>query len=178
VSWTHIFVSNLGPGTIGEYTTSGATVNASLISGLNTSNDITVSGSDIFVTNGTGTIGEYTTSGTTVNASLISGLNGPFGIAVSGSDIFVANFYNSTIGEYTTSGTTVNAALISGLYNPSGIAVTTSAVPEPSSFGVASVGLLAGLAYAWSRHRRDRRRGPMGPADPNRSSTTGASRES
>jgi hypothetical protein len=30
-----IFVANSGSGTIGEYTTSGATVNAALISGLN-----------------------------------------------------------------------------------------------------------------------------------------------
>jgi uncharacterized protein YjiK len=78
-----IFVVNNVSGTIGEYTTSGATVNASLISGLSTPAGIAVSGSDIFVTNeGTGTIGEYTTSGALVNASLVSGLSNPYGIAV------------------------------------------------------------------------------------------------
>ena len=47
-----IFETN-GIGTIGEYTTSGATVNASLISGLNRSRRASrVSGSDLFVANG------------------------------------------------------------------------------------------------------------------------------
>ena len=90
-----IFVVNPFAGKIGEYTTSGATVNASLISGLSIPSGIAVSGSDLFVVNeGTGTIGEYTTSGATVNASLISGLtffSGFAGIAVSGSDLFVSN---------------------------------------------------------------------------------------
>ena len=79
----NIFVANNNNGTIGEYTTSGATVNAALIKGLNTPYSIAVSGSNVFVTNwGNGTIGEYTTSGATVNAALITGLNGPNGIAI------------------------------------------------------------------------------------------------
>ena len=87
-----IYVTNANTGTIGEYTTSGAVVNASLVSGLNDPNGLAVSGSNLFVANsGNGTIGEYTTSGATVNASLVSGLNDPSGIAVSGSDLFVTN---------------------------------------------------------------------------------------
>lgn len=67
-----IFVA--GNGTIGEYTTSGATVNPALISGLRGPVGIAVSGSDLFVTNAAnGTIGKYTTAGATVNAALISG---------------------------------------------------------------------------------------------------------
>jgi hypothetical protein len=70
----NIFVVNQGARTIGEYTTSGATVNAALISGLNSPTAIAVSGSDLFVVNaGSGTIGEYTTSGATVATALISG---------------------------------------------------------------------------------------------------------
>ncbi len=85
VSGADLFVANLGNGTIGEYTTAGATVNAALISGLNQPFGIAVSGSDLFVANGgNGTIGEYTTSGATVNAALISGLIAPQGIAISG----------------------------------------------------------------------------------------------
>jgi hypothetical protein len=122
-----IFVTDVRAGSIGEYTTSGATVNPALISGLSIPEGIAVSGSDLFVVNfGTGTIGEYTTSGATVNPALISGLNNPVGIAVSGSDLFVTNFTAGTIGEYTTSGATVNPALISGLNNPVGIAVSGS----------------------------------------------------
>ena len=79
-----IFVANVASGTIGEYTTSGATVNASLVSGLTNPAGIAVSGSDLFVVNqGSGTIGEYTTTGVTVNASLVSGLDNPSGIAIS-----------------------------------------------------------------------------------------------
>jgi hypothetical protein len=76
-------VTNISKGTIGEYTTSGATVNSALISGLHGPVSITVSGTDLFVVNhATGTISEYTTSGEMVNAALISGLHGPEGIAV------------------------------------------------------------------------------------------------
>jgi len=68
-----IFLTN-GSGTttngaIGVYTTSGATVNAALITGLTNPTGIAVSGSDVFVVKagnnsiGNGTIGEYTTSG-------------------------------------------------------------------------------------------------------------------
>ena len=68
-----IFVGT-GNGTIGEYTTSGATVNASLITGLSSGvggGTVALSGSDLFVSSvngaGGGVIGEYTTSGATVN---------------------------------------------------------------------------------------------------------------
>ncbi len=125
-------MSNLGSETIGKYTTSGATVNASLVpqSGLSTPAHVAVSDGYLFVANaGNGTIGKYTTSGATVNASLISGLNFPYGIAVSGTDLFVTNNSNGsagtgTIGKYTTSGATVNASLISGLTDPTAIAVS------------------------------------------------------
>jgi hypothetical protein len=46
-----IFVINEGIGTIGKYTTDGATVNPALISGLTNPFAIAVSGSDLFVTN-------------------------------------------------------------------------------------------------------------------------------
>ena len=105
-----------------EYTTAGATVNASLFnfpgSGASfypDNNEIVLSGTHLFVANTyTDTIGEYTTAGATVNAALVSGLTGPYAIAVSGSDLFVLED-NGKIGEYTTSGATVNASLITGL---------------------------------------------------------------
>jgi hypothetical protein len=121
-----IFVSNFlpGNGAIGEYTTLGATVHASLTSDVNDPLDLALSGSDLFVDNhGNDTIGEYTTSGATVNASLIPGVSGP-GIVVAGSDLFVLN--GNTIGEYTLSGATVNASLISGLHTPNELAVSGS----------------------------------------------------
>jgi hypothetical protein len=130
-----------GTGSIGEYTTSGATMNASLISGLDYPTGIAVSGSSLFVANyysgnssGLGTIGEYTTSGTTVQVPLISGLNNPIGIAVSGTNIFVTNqgtdsgggvaVNTGSIAEYTTSGVLENSSLVSGLDAPYGLAVS------------------------------------------------------
>ncbi len=61
-----IFLGNVN--SVAAYTTTGATVNASLVTGLTGSSGIAVSGSDLFVTNDFGipgpqTIGEYTTSG-------------------------------------------------------------------------------------------------------------------
>jgi hypothetical protein len=130
-----IYVTNFNDGTMGEYTTSGATVNANLISGLNGPVSIAISGANVFVLNygtyingnynpASGSIGEYTTSGATVNAALITGLQSPQGIAVSGSNLFVTNFDAGTIGKYTTSGATANAALVSDLYNPYCIAAS------------------------------------------------------
>src|SRR5271155_4081159 len=80
-----ILVANLGADTIGEYTTSGSTLNASLVSGLSSPGSIAVSGFNFFVVNEspTNTIGEYTTSGGTVNASLISSVTNPHQITVS-----------------------------------------------------------------------------------------------
>src|ERR1700733_9430044 len=79
-----IFVANNGNNTIGEYTTSGGTVNASLVSELLGPIGIAVSGGDLFVLSySSGRIGEYTTSGGTVNAALVSGLDDTTGIAVS-----------------------------------------------------------------------------------------------
>jgi autotransporter-associated beta strand protein len=120
-----IFVESDGDGTVGEYTTSGATVNASLLSGFNSPNNIAVSGGNLFVTDdGNGRIGEYSTSGVAVNAFLVSGLNSPYGIAVSGGNLFATDRSTGTIGEYTTSGALVNGSLVSGLHNPDGIAVS------------------------------------------------------
>jgi autotransporter-associated beta strand protein len=83
----NILVTNNSTGAIGEYTASGATINAALVSGLDEPVGIAVSGSDVFVVNSggsanQGSIGEYTTSGGTVNADLISGLDSPDGIAI------------------------------------------------------------------------------------------------
>ena len=151
-----IFETNLFVETVGEYTTSGATVNPALISGLSGPIGIAVSGSDLFVANqDSGTIGEYTTSGATVNAALISGLDLPFGIALSGADLFVANLGGGTIGEYTTAGATVNPALISGLSEPVGIAISGSSVPEAFTWVMSLTGFAA-LAFAGFRLARSR----------------------
>ncbi len=69
------------PGTVGQYTTAGVAVNASLITG-NTPQYLAVLGSSLYVADFGGQVGQYTTSGAVVNASLVTGLNGPLAIAV------------------------------------------------------------------------------------------------
>ena len=119
-----VFLTNDNNNTIGEYTTSGATLNASLISGLNEPEGIAVSTTDIFVANYlSGTVSEYTTSGALVNASLITGLNGPYGVTLQGSDLFISNYGAGTIGEYSTYSMVINASLITGLRYPYRVAV-------------------------------------------------------
>jgi uncharacterized repeat protein (TIGR03803 family) len=124
-----VFVTNKTNNTIGEYTSTGETVNAALITGLNFPTDVAVSGGFLYVTSvnggsGAGTIGQYTLTGGTVNAALVTGLNGPADVVVSGGNLFVANAFSGTIGEYTTSGATVNATLITGLSTPQDLVVS------------------------------------------------------
>jgi hypothetical protein len=57
-----LFVANSSNNTIGEYATSGATINSAPISLPGSPGRIAVSGSDVFVDGG-GYIGEYTTTG-------------------------------------------------------------------------------------------------------------------
>ena len=122
-----VYVTNTAGSTVGEYTTSGATVNMELISGLDEPAGVALEGSDLFVANISGnTVGEYTTSGATVNTELIRGLDRPSGVAVEGPDLYVANQSGRTVGEYTTSGATVNAELIKGLGFLNGVAVDGS----------------------------------------------------
>jgi hypothetical protein len=131
-----IFVTNRD-GTIGEYTTSGATINAALVTGAGISDGIAVSGNELFVTTlhdanadpNSGTIGVYdATTGAPINTSLVTGLAAPDGVLVSGGNLYVANSDGdnapSTIGEYTTSGDVINASLVSGLRGPSGLALS------------------------------------------------------
>ena len=139
VSGDKLFLADLYSGLVAEYTTSGALMNAALITGLNGPSGIAVFGGHLFVTNfGNGTVGEYdAATGAPIDTALVSGLNGPFGIAVSGGNLFVTSQVfgqdTGTIGEYTILGETVNTRLITGLSEPVGIAVVSGSVPDASS---------------------------------------------
>lgn len=120
------YIANLNNSTIGKYTTSGDTIDASFITGLSQPFGIVVVGNNLFETNGTGTVGEYNAvTGAAENTSFISGLRNPFSIAAYGNDLFVVNFSLGTIGEYdATTGAAINTSLVSGVAEPFGIAVS------------------------------------------------------
>ncbi len=146
----NIYVPNQDLGIVGKYTTSGSTINASLIQNLGNPSSVVADGQGhLFVATFSGTIGEYDLDGTPVNASLITGLSGPSSIALDGNGhLFVVEEYIGRIGEYTTSGTTVNASFITDVNHPWGILV----VPEPSSLAL----LMFAFAALTFRHARRR----------------------
>src|SRR5580704_4828489 len=82
-----IFVGSSADSNIGEYSTSGSTVNASLITGVGNPWGMAWDGNaNLFVAaEGNRRVGEYTISGATVNASLISIRGDPTGVALDGS---------------------------------------------------------------------------------------------
>jgi autotransporter-associated beta strand protein len=158
LSGSDLFVMNNYGSTIGEYTTSGSTVNASLIPNVG-NYGLALSGSDLFVGNyQAGTIGEYTTPGATVNASLISGLNDPDGIAVvvpskltwnnaggSGDglswDTVQQNWNDGTDAVFYSDGDSVtfndaNNSMSSGGSNPNAYNVTLNTTVAPASIVV------------------------------------------
>jgi hypothetical protein len=113
-----------GAGTIAEYTTSGALVNPSLVSGLNYPYKLAVSGNNLFEADyESGVVNEFTTSGATVASPLINSGTGTSAVAISGNKLFVANFGAGTVSEYTTSGALVNASFLTGLPGPESLAV-------------------------------------------------------
>jgi DNA-binding beta-propeller fold protein YncE len=130
IQGSNLFVLNGGgefAGSIGEFTTAGATIIAQLTSGFFVPKALAVAGSDLLVTYGSASIGKYTTTGTTINDQFVQGLNAPFGVAISddGAQLFVATGGNGMIGKYNaTTGAAINASLIAGLNLPTGIAIS------------------------------------------------------
>ena len=133
VTGSYVYVKGIS-GTIGEYDiTTGKAVNASLIKSAGSFTSMTVSGSNLFLTNpgdgrkGDGTIEEFdAATGNLINASFISGLSGPMGIITEGSNLFVMDSFDGVIGKYNLDGTLVSATLISGLGQARGISASES----------------------------------------------------
>lgn len=114
-----IFVANNTSGTVGEYSNSGATINASFATGLGHTTGLAVSGSHLFVgalqSVLSASIDEYSTSGTTVASPLLGSLRGDMPLAISGQNLFYGESSSSAIGEYNLADSTNNASFISGL---------------------------------------------------------------
>jgi hypothetical protein len=136
----HMFVAD--PDYVKEFTTSGSTVNANLITGTYPC-DLAFDGSgNLFVDDYVTGTSEYTSAGVLVKANLAPGgmsiaLDGRGNLFVSGADASVP----SPVGEYTTSGTVINASLITGLYSPCGVAIEQT--PEPVTLSLLALGGLA-----------------------------------
>lgn len=122
VSGGNLFVaeeSTSGNFSIGKYGIDGSRINPGFIPLPDVqTEDLIVSGNDLFVAEANGTIGEYGLDGSTVSTALLSGFSLPTAIAISGSDIFVADYNKGTIGEYGLDGSTIDASLVTGLDNP------------------------------------------------------------
>lgn len=109
-----ILVSDWSSNTVGEWSTTGALVNTSLVTGLNQPNGVASTGDYVFVANQQGnTVGKYTSTGQLVDASFITGLSSPTQLLVSGTSLYVMNNGTSKIGKYdTTTGAAVNASFV------------------------------------------------------------------
>jgi hypothetical protein len=125
VSGTNLFLICGNLGTIAKYSTSGATINPALISGLTTPSALHISGSNLFVAS-RDYIGKYTTDGAVVNATLIANPAAGYGVGSYGLVIIGTNLYatypDGRIANYTTDGAIVNETLVSGLSQPTGLA--------------------------------------------------------
>jgi hypothetical protein len=111
-----IFVANEEANTIGAYdATTGAAINASLVTGLASPHAVTVSGDNLLVSNWNGfnSVSEYAVSGASVAVPLLHDVQqGVGGIAVSGADMFISNYLGTTVSEYTANGALVNSSFI------------------------------------------------------------------
>ena len=83
-AFNNLFGGPLTNGTVGEYdATTGAAINASLVSGLNQPADVAVLGNNLYVSTFSNNVGLYdATTGATINANFITGLNDPQGLFV------------------------------------------------------------------------------------------------
>jgi hypothetical protein len=111
-----LYVSQLGILTVSEYdTTTGAAIDANLITRLGTPSGLAVQGNTLFVANESGAVGKYNaTTGAPIDPSFITRTQFfPQGLAIQGNTLFVANFGLSTVGKYAaTTGEAINVNFI------------------------------------------------------------------
>ena len=118
-------------------TSNGATVNASLITGLAGAAGLALSGNNLYAVTdvSNGTVGEYdATSGAAINATLVTGLSSPQALALSGNNLYVTNaIANGFVGLYdATTGAAINTSLVTGQYYSEGIAISGNNLYVPS----------------------------------------------
>jgi DNA-binding beta-propeller fold protein YncE len=158
-----LFVTNFATGMVSRFTTSGAPVNMSFITGLNGPIDIKAVGGFLYISNHAdgqafaGSISRYTIAPAPVGGRIITGLTGAESIAIFGDSLYVA-FYPYTFGS-TPGGVEeydlrtlqrVNGNLIGAINAPLGIAV----VPEPATATLVLVALVTGAVVVYRRRER------------------------
>jgi len=124
-----IYVLNYWTSTVGEYTTSGSPVNASLVTGIQDLNYAAISGNSLYLSNegSPNRVGEYNaTTGAAIKSSLVTLSPGVAeGVAVSGGNLFLVDTADNVIGEYNaTTGAVINKSFITGLNLPTAIAIS------------------------------------------------------
>lgn len=120
------------PSYVSEYdATTGALINATLVTGLVAPKGIAVSGGILYVGNTfSKTVGEYNAAtGAPIHASLIRSLNPPQSLAISGDGLYVLFMSGTYDGSYVsrynaTTGALISGSLVAGLAQPAAIAVS------------------------------------------------------
>lgn len=125
ISGTNLYVACRSLGTVAKYSTSGATINPALISGLNQPSALTVNGTNLYVAD-VNYIRKYNTDGAVINATLIATPPGnlgagSYGVVTIGTNLF-ASYPSGNIAKYTLDGAIVNGTLVTGLSVPGGLA--------------------------------------------------------
>lgn len=138
-----LFVTNNTGGSIGAYSTTGATVNAVFSSIGPGGYGIATNGNGLWVSNITqNTINSYSTKTGLPIATppLVSGLNNPRGVAVSGNVLYVADTDFPAIQSYNATTGAPIASTTLGLDEPRGIAVSGNRL-FVSNYGSNSIGI-------------------------------------
>jgi hypothetical protein len=137
-------------GVVGEYTTSGATIDSEFITGIYGLRELAASDGSLFVSysSNVGNVLKFDLAPPFSSGLLISDFQLANGLAVSadGGRLYVADSFAGTIGEYDAStGAPINPALVTGLDYPTVVAVSGSKlfVVTLGDFLVGTVGAYA-----------------------------------
>ena len=142
-------MANFGNNTVSEFNSSGTLITGSFASGLLGPHGLAFDGSgNLYVANNSG-IWEFGPSGTVIKSPppIISGFSLTVGLAFDSSDNLYATMpLIGAVVEYDSGGNLIKVSPIGSVNNPSFVAISPEIVPEPSTWGLAGMGLATLLA--------------------------------